>query len=49
MNNIVEVFIEKQSVKIPGRPVFNETIKRTEKEKTNGISAWHPDRYTLIL
>ena len=41
---IIEEFIEKQSAKIPGRPVFNEMIKRIEKGEANGILAWHPDR-----
>ena len=41
---IVDVFIEKQSAKIPGRPVFNEMIKRIEKGEASGILAWHPDR-----
>ena len=42
--NIIEEFIEKQSAKIPGRPVFNEMIRRIEKGEANGILAWHPDR-----
>ena len=41
---IVDVLIEKQSAKVPGRPVFNEMIKRIEKSEANGILAWHPDR-----
>jgi site-specific DNA recombinase len=41
---IINIFIEKQSAKIPGRPVFNEMIKRIEKGKANGILAWHADR-----
>ncbi|PIR87816.1 MAG: hypothetical protein COU10_02570 [Candidatus Harrisonbacteria bacterium CG10_big_fil_rev_8_21_14_0_10_45_28] len=42
--NIVEEFIEKQSAKIPGRPIFGEMIKRVESGEANGILAWHPDR-----
>ncbi len=42
--NIVEVFIEKQSAKIPGRPIFNEMLDRIEKGEANGILAWHADR-----
>ncbi len=42
--NIIETFIEKQSAKIPGRPIFNEMLKRIEKAEANGILAWHPDR-----
>jgi len=41
---IVDVFIEKQSAKIPGRPIFNEMLKRIEKGEADGILAWHPDR-----
>jgi site-specific DNA recombinase len=42
--HIVEEFIEKQSAKIPGRPIFGEMIKRIEHGEANGILAWHPDR-----
>jgi len=41
---IVDVFIEKQSAKIPGRPIFGEMLERIEKGETDGILAWHPDR-----
>ena len=42
--DIVDVFVEKQTAKIPGRPVFNEMIQRMEKGEASGILAWHPDR-----
>ena len=42
--NVVDVFIEKQSAKIPGRPIFGEMIKRLESGEADGILAWHPDR-----
>ena len=42
--NVIETFIEKQSAKIPGRPIFGEMIKRIEKGGADGILAWHPDR-----
>ena len=42
--NVVEEFIEKQSAKIPGRPIFGEMIRRIEHGEANGILAWHPDR-----
>ena len=42
--NIVDVFIEKQSAKISGRPIFGEMLKRIEKDEADGILAWHPDR-----
>ena len=41
---IVDVFVEKQTAKIPGRPVFGEMIERIEKGEASGILAWHPDR-----
>ena len=42
--NIVEELVEKQSAKIPGRPIFNEMLKRIERGEAEGILAWHPDR-----
>ncbi len=42
--NIAEEFIEKQSAKIPGRPIFNDMLDRVKKGEANGILAWHPDR-----
>src|SRR5882762_9270202 len=41
---IVKTFIEKQSAKIPGRPIFNEMMERIEAGEAEGIMAWHPDR-----
>lgn len=41
---IVDILIEKQTVKIPGRPVFNEMLKRIQSGEAEGILAWHPDR-----
>ncbi|KKQ89912.1 MAG: Recombinase [Candidatus Curtissbacteria bacterium GW2011_GWC2_38_9] len=41
---ILEELIEKQSAKIPGRPIFNSMIERIEKDEACGILAWHPDR-----
>ena len=42
--NIVDTFIEKQSAKIPGRPIFGEMLKKIERGEAAGILAWHPDR-----
>jgi len=41
---VVDVFIEKQTAKIPGRPIFAEMLERIEKGEASGILAWHPDR-----
>jgi site-specific DNA recombinase len=42
--NVVEELIEKQSAKIPGRPVFDDMLERIEAGEASGILAWHPDR-----
>ena len=42
--DVVEEFIEKQSAKIPGRPIFGQMLKRVERGEANGIVSWHPDR-----
>ncbi len=36
--------IEKQSAKVPGRPLFNDMMDRLEAGEADGILAWHPDR-----
>jgi site-specific DNA recombinase len=41
---IVDVYIEKQTAKVPGRPFFTEMLDRIEKGEATGILAWHPDR-----
>jgi len=41
---IVEELIEKQSAKIPGRPIFNAMIARIEQGEASGILVWNPDR-----
>src|SRR3989344_4624648 len=42
--DVVDVFVEKQTAKIQGRPVFNEMVTRMEAGEASGILAWHPDR-----
>ena len=39
---IVEELTEKQSAKIPGRPIFGEMLKKIEQGEADGILAWHP-------
>jgi len=34
---VVDTFIEKQTAKVPGRPVFAEMIDRIEKGEASGI------------
>ena len=41
---VVGELIEKQSAKIPGRPIFNDMLERIEAGEADGILAWHPDR-----
>jgi len=41
---IIEELIEKQSAKIPGRPIFNAMIARIEQGEASGILSWNPDR-----
>ena len=41
---IAATFRESQTAKEPGRPLFNDMLKRMESGEAEGILAWHPDR-----
>ncbi len=41
---IAATFRESQTAKEPGRPIFNDMLKRMESGEAEGILAWHPDR-----
>jgi DNA invertase Pin-like site-specific DNA recombinase len=41
---IAEEFVEKQSAKIPGRPIFNSMMNKIERGEATGIVTWNPDR-----
>ncbi len=42
--DIIQEFVEKQSAKIPGRPIFNSMMHRIERGEAAGIVTWNPDR-----
>ncbi|MEX0998366.1 MAG: recombinase family protein [Thermodesulfobacteriota bacterium] len=41
---ISEEFVEKRTAKMPGRPIFNEMVKRIQKGEAQGIICWKLDR-----
>ena len=41
---VLDILEERQTAKVPGRPVFDAMIRRIEKGEASGIIAWHPDR-----
>ena len=42
--DVIDVLVEKQSAKIPGRPIFNQMLEKIKNNEADGIIAWHPDR-----
>jgi len=42
--NIAQEFVERQSAKMPGRPVFDEMIDRIRQGEAQGVVCWNLDR-----
>ena len=41
---ILDIVTEARTAKSPGRPYFNDVLKRIESGEAQGIISWHPDR-----
>jgi DNA invertase Pin-like site-specific DNA recombinase len=42
--DVVQEFTESHTAKRPGRPIFEQMLKRIEQGEADSILAWHPDR-----
>ena len=42
--DVINTWVEAKSAKTPGRPVFDDLLRRIERGEADGILAWHPDR-----
>ena len=42
--SVAAEIIERRSAHTPGRPLFNDMMRRIEAGEANGILAWHPNR-----
>jgi len=42
--SIIDIFTESQSAKSPGRPIFNNVLKKINQGKADGILCWKLDR-----
>ena len=41
---VIAEFIEKRTAKMPGRPVFNEMLRRIQQGEAQGVICWKLDR-----
>ena len=39
---VEQVFIESQTAKVPGRPIFNTMLDQLKEREVTGIVSWHP-------